>query len=336
MVKVLVTGGNGFVAAHIIDCLLEHGFDVVATVRSEEKGRKVLHARRNLLRQDLSFAIVEDIAVQGAFDEVLQSQPPFRYVIHTASPAHYDVIDPMKDFLDPAVKGTRELLTAIKGHAPFVKRVVITSSFAAMVNPNQHPSVYDENVWNPMTWEEAQDSTHDYAQVYCASKKFAEKEAWDFLAAETPNFDITVINPPQVLGPIVPYLNSPDAVNTSNVRIKNLIQGKHTNERNVLWVDVRDVALAHVRAIQVDKAGGHRFFVTAGYFTNKELAQHIAQGRPELRSCLPPIDAFSALGDHVYQYNNTKSVDILGLRYRPLKETALDTVDSLLRLMDWA
>lgn len=72
----------------------------------------------------------------------------------------------MKDFLDPAIKGTTGILKAIKAYAPTVKRVVITSSFAAIVNPKQHPKVYSEKEWNPVTWEEAM----DHANVYRASK----------------------------------------------------------------------------------------------------------------------------------------------------------------------
>lgn len=72
----------------------------------------------------------------------------------------------MKDFLDPAIKGTTGILKAIKAYAPEVKRVVITSSFAAIINPKQHPKVYSETEWNPVTWEEAMDP----ANVYRASK----------------------------------------------------------------------------------------------------------------------------------------------------------------------
>lgn len=72
----------------------------------------------------------------------------------------------MKDFLDPAIKGTTGILKSIKAYAPSVKRVVITSSFAAIVNPDNHPKVYDESSWNPITWDEAL----DHSKVYRGSK----------------------------------------------------------------------------------------------------------------------------------------------------------------------
>ena len=68
--------------------------------------------------------------------------------------------------MDPAIKGTRGILKSIKAYAPTVKRVVITSSFAAIVNADKHPPIYSEKDWNPVTWEEAMDPS----KVYRASK----------------------------------------------------------------------------------------------------------------------------------------------------------------------
>jgi nucleoside-diphosphate-sugar epimerase len=105
--------------------------------------------------------------------------------------------------LDPAVIGTTGILKSIKKSAPSVKRVVITSSFAAIVDPgkgNWPGHVYSEDDWNPITHEEAQESPQ---AGYRASKTFAEKAAWEFLDKEKPNFTVATINPPLVFGPIV-------------------------------------------------------------------------------------------------------------------------------------
>ncbi|KAJ5501246.1 NAD-dependent epimerase/dehydratase [Penicillium expansum] len=330
MVKVLLTGGSGFIAAHIVDILLQHGFDTVVTVRSEEKGKRIIEAHPDVSNEKLSYVIVKDVSQDGAFDEAVKSNPPFDYVLHTASPFHFNVQDPVKDFLDPAIKGTTGILKAIKEYAPTVKRVVITSSFAAMVNGKQHPKVYSEKEWNPLTWEEAM----DHSQVYRGSKTFAEKAAWAFVEKEKPNFDIATINPPLVFGPIVHYLNSLETINTSNQRLRNIVQGQMKEKiaptGNFLWVDVRDVALAHVRAIEVPEAGGERFFVTAGFFSNKKLADIARETHPQLESKLPPADAPSDFPENIFEIDNTKSQKILGLKYRPLKQTISDAIDSIL------
>lgn len=328
MPKVLLTGGSGFIAAHILDQLLERGFDVVTTVRSEEKGDKIIAAHPNTPKEKLSYVIVKDIAQDGAFDEAVKSNPPFDYVLHTASPFHFNVQDPVKDFLDPAIKGTTGILKAIKANAPTVKRVVITSSFASIVNAKQHEKVYSEKNWNPVTWEEGLDSSNTYR----ASKTFAEKAAWEFVEKEKPNFNIATINPPLVLGPVVHYLSSLDSINTSNGRISSLVRGldKDTSPPTgtFLWVDVRDVALAHVRAIEVAEAGAQRFFVTAGHYTNKDVVDIIRDAYPELKDRLP--EAKSDLPQDVYGYDNSKSIQVLGLKYGSLKEAVVDTVKTLL------
>ncbi|KAL1977694.1 hypothetical protein VTN31DRAFT_553 [Thermomyces dupontii] len=333
MVKVLLTGGSGFIAAHVLDILLERGYDVVTTVRSEEKGQRILEAHPNLPKEKLSYVVVEDIAKDGAFDEAVKSDPPFDYVLHTASPFHFKFTDPVKEVLDPAIKGTTGILKAIKASAPTVKRVVVTSSFAAIINADNSVKVYDESVWNPVTWEEA--TGNDKGQTYRASKTFAERAAWEFVEKEKPNFDVATINPPLVFGPIAHHLSSLSSLNTSNERVRDLIQGKYKDGLPptgvYLWVDVREVALAHVRAIEVAEAGGKRFFTAAGHFSNKQVADIVRETHPELASKLPenPVDDTPA---DVYQYNNTLVRQVLGIQFRSLKESVGDTVTSLIKL----
>ncbi|KAL8792831.1 MAG: hypothetical protein Q9195_004560 [Heterodermia aff. obscurata] len=132
MTRVLLTGGTGFIAAHVLDLLLEQGHSVVTTVRSEAKARTIKDAHPHVSKEKLDFSIVEDIAQEGAFNEAVKADPPFEIVIHTSSPFHFNVTDVKKDLLDPAIIGTTGLLRAVKQNAPTVKRVVITSSFAAI------------------------------------------------------------------------------------------------------------------------------------------------------------------------------------------------------------
>ena len=107
-----------------MDLLLEQGHSVVTTVRSKAKAQTIKDAHPQVPSAKLDFAIVEDIAQEGAFDEAVKSDPPFETVIHTSSPFHFNVTDVKKDLLDPAIIGTTGLLKAIKQNAPTVKRVV--------------------------------------------------------------------------------------------------------------------------------------------------------------------------------------------------------------------
>lgn len=162
---------------------------------------------------------------------------------------------------------------------------------------------------------------------------FAEKAAWDFVEKEKPNFDLVTINPPLVLGPIVSYLNSLDAINTSNQRVRDIVQGRFKERIPPtgmwLFVDVRDVALAHIRAIEVAEAGGKRFLVAAGFFSNKVLVEAVRETHPELESKLPSKDYPNDFPSELYEIDTTRSKEVLGMTYRPFKETVADTVKSL-------
>lgn len=135
-----------------------HSHSVVTTVRSQDKADKIRKAHSSFGKDKLDFSIVEDIAVEGAFDNAVKSDPPFEAVIHTAGPFHFNDTDVQKQLLDPAILGTAGILKSIKKSAPTVKRVVITSSFAAIMNPfkgNWPEHTYSEVDWNPMTHEQA-------------------------------------------------------------------------------------------------------------------------------------------------------------------------------------
>ena len=272
--------------------------------------------------------IVEDIAQEGAFNEAVKSDPPFEAVVHTASPFHHSFSEP-HELLDPAIKGTKGILQAIKASAPTVKRVAITSSFAAIVNAKEHASLYDESVWNPSTYE---DGVSDRSQTYRVSKTLAEKAAWSFVETEKPNFTVSTLNPPMVYGPIVHYLNSLDSINTSNQRFVSLIRGEWKKElppsATNIWVDVRDLALAHVKAIEVPEAAGKRFFITAGYYDNAEIADIVKKDFPEYAEQFPS-EYKSDKPDQIYGIDNSRSKNVLGLTYTPLEKTVVDTIKSL-------
>lgn len=333
--RVLVTGGSGFIAAHVLDVLLEHGHSVVTTVRSPDKGNKILGNHGNLNKDKLDFVLVEDMAKPGAFDAAVVSDPPFDAIIHTASPFHFNVDDVEAQMLNPAINGTTGILHSIKSFAPTVKRVVITSSFAAMLHADKHPwpeHTYSEADWNPITREESFHEDRDKA--YCASKTFAERAAWDFVEKEKPNFTLSTMCPPLVLGPVVHYLNSLRNLNTSNERVRDFTLGLFKESIPFsgvhIFIDVRDMALCHVLAIEKEEAANKRFFTPAGYFNNRDIATVIRKHFPELRAKLPdestPGGGYPAEG--VYKIDNSRVLDIFGIEFRTFEECIVDTVKS--------
>ena len=69
---VLLTGGNGFVGAHVLDHLLSANYQVRSTVRSLEKAQFIEKKYANR-KDDSSFIIVPDIQAIGALDEAVKN-----------------------------------------------------------------------------------------------------------------------------------------------------------------------------------------------------------------------------------------------------------------------
>ncbi|GEQ69533.1 hypothetical protein JCM33374_g3205 [Metschnikowia sp. JCM 33374] len=195
---VFVSGATGFIAQHIVQLLISKGYNVVGTVRSAEKGD---HLKKLLGSDAFSYEIVPDVEPVGAFDEALKNHPEVTVFLHTASPFHFKATDIEKELLKPAIEGTKNALNAIKTYGPQIKRVVVTSSYAAMMDLSKlnDPSHIDtEESWNPSTWEQAKEGP---IQGYLASKTFAERAAWDFVKEEKPLLTINYVNPVYVFGP---------------------------------------------------------------------------------------------------------------------------------------
>ncbi|KAG9123472.1 methylglyoxal reductase (NADPH-dependent) gre2 [Ceratobasidium sp. 392] len=327
---VLLTGGNGFIAIHIIGLLLQHGHSITATVRSESK---TTYLRKRFASAvdggKLKFSIVEDITTPGTFDNVIKSNK-FDAVLHTSSPFVFDVKDIKKDLLDPAVTGTTEILKSVKAYGPSVKRVVVTSSFASIVDlsaGNRPGYAYSEKDWNPITPEAA---LKDTVGGYYGSKTFAEKAAWDFFEAEKPSYELITLCPPMVYGPVLQEVTDMNKLNTSSAAFYNIFAGKvkELNGPGVwLWVDVRNIAYAHVAAIEKPGAGNQRFLISQGTFNIGQVSDYIWKHYPERAQAkgVPKSsskDGFPAEGN--YHSDNSKSKEILGLEYIPFETSLKD------------
>ncbi|RAK93816.1 NAD(P)-binding protein [Aspergillus costaricaensis CBS 115574] len=342
MSQILITGGTGFLASTLIDILLSRGHNIITTVRSAEKASQVQSIRPDIPPHRLIIKIVPDISLLSAFDSAVVNDPPLTGVIHTASPFHYSIDNIKKDMLDPAVNGTIGILSSVQKYAPTVKKVVITSSFAAMWNPNKPAgSKYSEKDWNTVTWEEAVSPANAQGQAgYRTSKALAEREAWGFMEREKPSFGLTVMNPSLIFGPVVPgSLRNLGEVNTSNTRIRDFVAGKF-KERcpatgSAFWVDVRDAAMAHAVALEKGEVtDGKRYFLTAGGFCNREIVEVLGEEFPEIKEGLPVGEEALRDGEYPeggpkYGFDNSASVGDLGLVYRGLRESVRDTVVSL-------
>ncbi len=252
MSTVLVTGGSGFIGSHSILQLLAAGHQVRTTVRSPKREGDV----RALLKEGgadpgerLSFAIADLESDEGWAEAVAGCD----YVLHVASPFPATIPKDENELIVPAREGALRVLRASR--AAGVKRVVLTSSFAAVgygAPPQKAP--FDETSWT--------DPSGDVAP-YVKSKTLAERAAWDFIAKDGGDLELSVVNPVGVFGPVL----GPD-YSTSILLVQRLMDGAMPGCPRIYFgvVDVRDVADLHIRAMTDPRAKGERFLAVAGDF----------------------------------------------------------------------
>lgn len=323
---VLVTGASGFVGAHVFARLLDSGYRVRGTLRSLSKA-PYFYKRYPNHETDISFVEVPDMQVQGAMDNAMSDVD---YVCHIASPYFTISTNPMKELIEPAVNGTKNVMTsALK--SPTLKRLTIMSSFAAVVDLSKgaRPGyTYTSDEWDPMTLEQA---LKDGVMGYHYSKTQAERTAWDMWREAKPSWDLVTFNPPMVYGPPIQEVNLTkglDGLNTSVKRLTLGIMGKDPNFAPKVstpglpaWCDVRDVAEAHQRALGLPKGVSERFILCSGVNNYEEgLAGLRAKGEKGLGE----VGAVCDPKNH-FALDASKAREMLGVKFHSIQQTVEDT-----------
>ena len=250
MTQVLVTGASGFIGLHCINQLLEQGYEVRGTVRSLSRREEIEAALKEAGRDTASFSLFEaDLTRREGWDEAVKGCD---YVLHVASPFILGVPKHEDDLIKPAVSGTDFVVSAAIRNK--VKRVVLTSSGAAITDTHDGKTHFTEDDWT--------DTDHPKTTAYYKSKTLAERHAWDLISKQSgkSKTELSVINPTVVVGPTLTQ-----DIGTSNDFLRQILMGKVPAAANLhfCFVDVRDVAAAHVIAMTHKKAAGERFIASA-------------------------------------------------------------------------
>ncbi|KAF4992327.1 hypothetical protein FDECE_13754 [Fusarium decemcellulare] len=329
---ILVTGATGFIGAHIVDTLLARGFRVRGTTRSPAKGEAMLKARPQY-HNKLGFIQISDFENPGGLVEAVQGVGG---VIHAASPFTYDTTDNEKELVIPAVNGVRAILDAA-ATCPGIKRVVITSSFASVLDANRRAPpyfTYTGSDWNPLTYEEAIDPATSAVVAYRGSKKFAELEAWKFVEERRPAFSIVTLCPPMTFGPVVHAVSSANKLNESNSMLWRIASGENPLPvaRVPFWIDVRDLATAHVEALVRDEVGGKRYIpASPERFSYGLAAEIMAKEFPTLRSHIAQEDQTI---DDSHGVDGEGASKALGFQYHSFRDTVKDLVSQALSMRE--
>ncbi len=337
---VFVSGANGYVASWLVKKLLDEGLTVHAVVRDSKNEKKIVHLKKAASGSKGKLVFFSgDLLEPGSYKEAMQG---CELVYHTASPFTTDVKDPQKELIDPAVKGTENVMLTAK-ETPSVKRVVDTSSCAAIYTDaidtvNAPGGRLTEEVWNTT-------ASLEY-QPYSYSKTLAEKKAWEIAGSQS-QWDLVTINMCLVMGPpLNPHATTSESFNI----LKQMGDGTFKSGAPKLGtgiVDVRDVAEAHFRAGFTPEANGR--YITAAHETDFfEMAQTLlpkyGKDFPLPKSAAPKW-LLMLIGPMVnknltrkfirnninvpWKADNSKIKNELGMDFLPLKETMEDSFQVL-------
>ena len=332
---VLVTGGSGFVASHLVRRLLERGYTVHTTVRRLANAAKVAPLERMRAEFPGRLELFEaDLLAEGSFDSAMRG---CEVVFHVASPflMPEKIKDGRVDVLEPALRGTRSVLASVE-RTPSVRRVVLTSTVGAIFGDyidvlSMKDQTLSEEYFNETSTLE--NNPYHYA------KTVAEKEAWDTVARQD-RWSLVTINPGLILGPSL----TPTSDSGSLFLMNELMSGYFFYGApgfSFTLVDVREVAAAHIAAAENDAARGRYILARPEMVSFLEMGRIIRAKHPR-RVLIPrppvPDTAVRILGprfgltqDYIRKHlgirfavDNRRSVDELGSTYRPAAETVLD------------
>lgn len=330
---ILVTGATGFIALHIIQLLQREGYRVRGTVRSLKNEAKLKPLKSLCPDAKFPIELVEaDLTKDNGWDEAAKG---CRYCIHVASPFPNAPPKKDEDIMIPAIEGTKRVLKAC-ANAGTIKRIVLTSSISAVhgESSNEEGRVYDENDWS--------DVSSPDIDAYAKSKTLAERAAWDFVRSLPPEqkIELVTINPSLVMGPSISGV-----VCTSLELLKRLMEGSMPliPQMYIAICDVRDVALAHLRAMTEPEAANCRHIITSAHLWLQDMA-HILRNEfapqgyfiptwPAPYFCLylySFIDSSTKLIlpriRQTYTFSNKRMKEVLKVDPHNAQDTLIDTV----------
>jgi len=267
---VVVTGATGFIGRWIvIELLKNEGRTVVGSFRPDESDAEF----RDALEGHVSPAALSrlrlvpaDLHADEDWSAVMAGATA---LVHTAAVVPGSEPKDREGFITREVAGIERVLRAAS--AAGIARVVMTSSMTTVIEnaqPGDGPVLLSPNDWTDL-------GTHKLP-AYTVAKTRAERLAWD-LAKEL-DLALTTICPGMVFGPMLG-----GEISTSMDFLDSILRGSipKVPPTGFEVVDVRDVAEAHVTALERNELAGQRILLAAGYRTMKQIAEVVQQAFPD-------------------------------------------------------
>ncbi|RPA98715.1 NAD(P)-binding protein [Choiromyces venosus 120613-1] len=310
--KVLLTGANGFVAAHVLQQLIQANYHITGTVRTEEKAA-LCRSFNPEYEGKARFIVLPDFTKQESWNQIFQ-ETEYDYVIHTAAPLMSEEnTDFDRHYLEPNVLGNLGMLNAVSEFGKNVKHVSITSSICTVGIFDPAKGVvtgkrFTAEDWNSTTEDMARKAKSAFIN-YCVAKTSAEKAVWEYVKTKNPHFSVSVMIPSPIMGPCIQPITSLSKTTLKTDVLYPLFNGTFNEIPPSYfseYIDVRDVAHAHINALINPAASNQRIILSTTGYSARSAVQIMEKHFPiELRGRLPadngaedkpPVDIDSEAG----------------------------------------
>jgi len=333
---ILVTGASGFVGKWCVVKLLEKGYRVRGTVRSDAKAVQVRDTVAKTVGAEAAGRlelVKADILDDKGWPEAMQG---IAAVMHVATVIRGDEPRDPTVVIRPAVEGTERVLRL--AHAAGIRRVILTSSIATVGYGHGQTTgrrVYDETYrtnLEAMRWTWA----------YCLGKTKAERAAWAY--ADANGMALTTIHPGAIIGPALDD-DASISVGLVSGLLHNQTPALPSNGFSI--IDVRDVADMHVAALEHPESIGQRYLATAEYMPFPKVAAVVQELYPDKRivnRTVPDwvIRIVAMFGGPARQiindignekvFDGRKGEALMGHPYIDARTSIRDTAESVIRL----
>jgi dihydroflavonol-4-reductase len=330
MRRVCVTGAAGFIASHVIIDLLDDGHVVHATVRNLGNDAKRAHLDVLKERYPGKLELFEaDLLEPGSLDAALEGCD---YLVHTAAAVILAAPDPQKQIIDVAVRGTENVLDSV-ARTPSVKRIVMTSSIAAVMSYDQQDKTYTEDDWCT--------SSDKWLDPYGMGKTQSERLLWEFVDKHADRLQAVAINPSVVIGPPL----AKHHIRSSLAFIRDLVGWSYPAcvPMRLHLVDIGDVSKGHVRALTSDKAAGQRIIFSDRPMSILEISNVLSRKYKTPVRELPKLILYiAAYFDKRFsfrlarasanlrcEFSSDRPMELLGIKLRNTEESILEAAETM-------
>ena len=322
---ILVTSTSNYIASHIAYFLLINNYRVRVIVSFHTDKEKYFFPFKLKPEKKQNFEIIEiDPKNKQSW---IASTKGCKYVC--IIPNESEIMSPIDktDMIQANINYILNILNSCIVNN--VQRVVITSPINNMIIGNQNILINEEH------WTAEVEVDCPISEKY---KLVTEKAIWEFFQQNKNKIEIVTIHPGLMLGPAL----SKDLIGSNNIFLKILkeeIAGYPIT--TVPVVDVRDVAIAHLKALKLKEANGRRYIVASQNASIKELVDMLRDelgsygynlvNRPVSRWSIKLISYLDSSLKKLLPYagrdfkvDNARSIRELKVRYRSIEETITD------------